>query len=90
MHFTSAISVIAAYALFATANGAVVHDDLSGMQCVVGCIAIHEISPVSTLTVALARLEAAHAEVTKAVHARDVNVPAAEPATVAYVLYLSL
>lgn len=33
MHFTSAISVIAAYALFATANGAVIHDNLSGVQC---------------------------------------------------------
>lgn len=44
----------------------------------------------SPLTVALARLEAAHAEVTNAVHARDVNSPAAEPATIVYVLCLSI
>lgn len=90
MHFTSAISVIAAYTLFATANGAVIHDNLSGVQCDVGCIGLHEISPVSNLTVALARLEAAHAEVTEAVHARNVNAPAAEPAAIAYVLCLSI
>ena len=29
MHFTNAFSVLAAYALFATANGLAVHDDLS-------------------------------------------------------------
>lgn len=30
MHFTNVFSVIAAYTLFATANAAAVHDDLTG------------------------------------------------------------
>lgn len=76
-----------AYTLLATVNGAVVHDNLSGM--LTSDDAVCEISRAA-VSDSLAHFEAIKANLARAVNARDVNAPAAVPATIAYAAYAYL
>ena len=81
MRFTNAFSVLFAYALFATANGVAVKDDLSGE--ILWVEFTKRLSCLSSLIVALSGLHDMNAEVHGAVHTRDVKIIAAEPTTIA-------
>lgn len=86
MFITKSFSIILVYTLLATANGAGVHGDLSGMFVVRWC-RLRGLTSECVLD-SLARLEAIKANIAEAVNARDVNASAEVPPAVAYETYL--
>ena len=81
MRLTNAFSVLVAYALFATANGVAVKDDLSGE--IIRVDLTQQLKCLSSLIVALSGLHDMNVEVHGAVHTRDVTTATAEPTTIA-------